>query len=244
MWSKHGLQCAGPRRVSRPPSPPANSTSVASLRERLLVATRREAEARYEAEMRAVDAAELRSQVAHWQQQAEEEKALREDFEQRLAVRHLFMLYGRLRCGRIGKAKKRTVWRHSVLQVCSAEASNLRQDLEVARFEASHDTRAVLAQKRADQAQEEAQRANLQCQSLLHQLEQLRSQLVEERSLRRTMQCRSGALTVHPSARQGMPPARGGTWHSGGVFSPPIIYVMLACPCSFGKWYPMFSKSL
>lgn len=58
-----------------------------SLRERLLVATRREAEARYKAEMRAVDAEELKAQVAHWLREAEEERGLRDALERRLAVR-------------------------------------------------------------------------------------------------------------------------------------------------------------
>jgi hypothetical protein len=61
--------------------------AAVSLRERLMVSTRREAEARYEAEMRAVDAEELKAQVAHWVREAEEERELRETLERRLAVR-------------------------------------------------------------------------------------------------------------------------------------------------------------
>jgi hypothetical protein len=61
-------------------------TSTSSVRERLLLAARREAEARVDAEMRAVDNEELREQVQQLQWQVEAERAAREELEHRLTV--------------------------------------------------------------------------------------------------------------------------------------------------------------
>ena len=72
-------------RTSRPPSPAIAPAS--SLRERLVGAARREADARVQAEVAAVDNEELRAQLQYVQQAMHQEGAVREDLEHRLTVR-------------------------------------------------------------------------------------------------------------------------------------------------------------
>ena len=85
------------------------------------------------------------------------------------------------------------------LQAATAEADALRQALEAHRRETAHDTRVIAATQRAGAAEQETQRANLQCEALRHQAAELREQLTEERALRRSMRL-GAAYLRHASA--------------------------------------------
>lgn len=78
-----------PARDARAPVRPATASALhaGSARDRLLLAARREAEARIEAEMHAADNEELRALAQRLQQEVDGERATRHELELRLAVR-------------------------------------------------------------------------------------------------------------------------------------------------------------
>ena len=65
----------------------AAGSAAAGIRERLAGAARREADARFELEMKAVDAEELREQLRLVEGLAQQEAQLREDLHRHLMVR-------------------------------------------------------------------------------------------------------------------------------------------------------------